>query len=79
MFEWLQKCRLHQLIPVFINTGLSSLEAVATISGERVRELRHTPATIVSALERSAISRLYAKSRGTRIIQVGCSSQQLNC
>ena len=40
MFEWLQTCRLHQLIPVFNNTGLSFLEAVATISGERVRELR---------------------------------------
>ena len=47
LFLWLQKCRLHQLIPVFNNSGLSSLEAVATISGGRVREL----------------CRLYAQSR----------------
>ena len=40
MFEWLQTCRMHQPIPVFNNTGLSFLEPVATISGERVREQR---------------------------------------
>jgi hypothetical protein len=52
MLEWLQECGLQQLAPVFTSTGLSSLEAVATISGERVRKL----------------CRLYAQSRAHKSV-----------
>jgi len=52
MLEWLQECGLQKLSPVFTSTGLSSLEAVATISGERVRKL----------------CRLYAQSRAHKSV-----------
>ena len=37
--QWLRECGLQQLTPVFTSSGISSCEAVATISGQRVREL----------------------------------------
>jgi hypothetical protein len=37
--KWLRECGLQQLGPVFISSGLGSLEAVATIRGRRLREL----------------------------------------
>ena len=39
MLQWLRECGLQQLTPVFTSSGLGSCEAVATISGQRVREL----------------------------------------